>query len=66
MNEQQKMTPQTGIVANADSRTAPGSFGAPTDLATDRLAHVVDSIRAETQVAPAAYLADAIVPKGGE
>ncbi|MCR9141214.1 MAG: hypothetical protein NXI24_03115 [bacterium] len=65
MNEQRKMTPQTGNAANATDRMAP-AVELPADLAADRLAHVVDSVRAEAQVAPTAYLADAIVPKGGE
>ena len=36
------------------------------DLFANRLALVVDQVRAEARVAPEAYLQDAIVPKGGE
>jgi hypothetical protein len=35
-------------------------------LPADGLARLVDCVRAEAQVAPEAYLSDAIVPKGGE
>lgn len=66
MNEHERITPPAGIAANADSRSEPSILELPADLAADRLARVVDGVRAEAQVAPTAYLADAIVPKGGE
>lgn len=65
MNSERQRIPQTGVAANASSHEEPG-IALPADLVEDRLAHVVAEIRAEAQVAPAAYLADAIVPKGGE
>lgn len=38
----------------------------PHRLPADRLGQLVSEVRADAQVAPGAYLNDAIVPEGGE
>lgn len=66
MNSESKQRHESEIVAgNLAAAVRPG-VAFPANPAADTLARVVDEVRAEAQVAPGAYLSDAIVPKGGE
>lgn len=60
MENSRKSSPQSSSIENFE--TQPN----PVNLRQDRLGQLVSEVRADAQVAPEAYLNDAIVPEGGE